>query len=329
MVEEIKIDEKFKESALFDLDFEANKKKSMEYSQANATNADKLASSSEEQEKYYEKQGKDLDSKTSAMRAVESSLNMLKNQDPKLKAQAEAYLSTLINQDAAYIASNDRTEKLHKTGKDKIDLDGSKKSLWGKLKNKAKDFLYPNNVKKTLESQIENLKKDMIANPSTYEWLKECARPEGKSYDSKEKVSFSQLNDVKKEISVRYNNERVDNMHAKESAQRWGENHKLEAATKEATIEAIHQVREKAAKVMEQKAMARDTVGIKDVNANTGVDRLADKAKAMEGMSPQQRLAMRLADMRGTAKEEAKPTVKREMDSNILGKTLGDKVQGG
>ena len=58
-----------------------------------------------------------------------------------------------------------------------------------------------------------------------------------------------------------------------------------------------------------------------------GVDKLADRAKAMEGMTPQQRLAFRMKELRGTKKETAQPVVKRELDSNIMSQKLNNQRQ--
>lgn len=87
-------------------------------------------------------------------------------------------------------------------------------------------------------------------------------------------------------------------------------------------------MRDKAAKEIELRAMARETTGIKDAQANTGVDRLEDKAKMMEGMTPQQRLAFRMSQLRGTAKETpAAPVAPRTVDSNVMNKALESKMR--
>ena len=100
------------------------------------------------------------------------------------------------------------------------------------------------------------------------------------------------------------------------------------AQKNQTTLDAITEVRDKAAKEIELRAEARENIGIKDAQANTGIDRLADKAKAMEGMTPEQRLAFRMSQLRGTAKETpAKPIIKREMDSNIMNKALESKMR--
>ncbi len=326
MTEEIKIDEKFQHKALFDLEFEDSQKRAAEYGKESADFANKQAQYNANKEKEYGERMNELHDQTSSFFGIQSMLKMLEKTNPTLKAQAESYLSDIINKDPRDMSFSER--KKQKAGKEKIDLDGSKKSLWGKLKNKAKNFWYPNNEKKTLESYIADFKKDMEAHPETYDWLKQCARPEGKTYDSKEKVSFSQLYEKSKEIQKHYNNERVAGMNDKERSLQYEEKQKAYAQEKEATIEAIHQVRDKAAKEIEQRATARDTTGIKDAQANTGVDRLADKAKAMEGMTPQERLAFRMSQLRGTSKEEpAKPVQKREADSKLISMSMENKMR--
>lgn len=326
MSEEIKIDEEFQHKALFDLEFEKSQKKSAEFNQSNADFAEKQVQLHAEREKESQKALNDLRSKTSSFFGIQTMLEHLEKYNPTLKAQAEACLFDIINKDPIDRHYSSRNKK--KSGKETIDLDGSKKTLWGKLKNKAKNFWYPNNHKKTMESYIADFKKDMEAHPETYEWLKRCARPEGKSYDSKEKISFSQLYEQSEKMAKYYNNERVDRMIDKDRNAKYAEESKANVQNREATIDAIHQVRDKAAKEIELRAMARETTGIKDAQANTGIDRLEDKAKMMEGMTPQQRLAFRMSQLRGTSKETpAAPATPRTVDSNVMNKALESKMR--
>ena len=59
------------------------------------------------------------------------------------------------------------------------------------------------------------------------------------------------------------------------------------------------------------KIRARENTGINDAKNNTGVDKLAERAKAMEGMSSEQRMAYRVEQLRGTKKPESKPVIKQ------------------
>lgn len=326
MSEEIKIDEEFQQKALFDLEFEKSQKKSAEYNQSHADFAEKEIQHNAEREKASQQALNDLRSKTSSFFGIQSMLELLDKYNPTLKAQAESCLFDIINKDPNDVSYSDRKKK--KSGKESIDLDGSKKTLWGKLKNKAKNFWYPNNHKKTMESYIADFKKDMEAHPETYEWLKRCARPEGKPYDSKEKFSFSQLYEQSEKMSKYYNRERVDRMNDKNRFEKFAEESKARVQNREATIDAIHEVRDKAAKEIELRAFSRETSGIKDIQANTGIDRLEEKAKMMEGMTPQQRLAFRMSQLRGTAKETpAAPAAPRTVDSNVMNKALESKMR--
>lgn len=326
MSEEIKIDDEFRKAALFDLEFEKSQKKSAEFNQSNADFAAQQAQYHAEREKESQQALNDLRSKTSSFFGIQSMLEMLDKYNPTLKAQAEACLFDIINKDPIDRAYSDRKKK--KSGKETIDLDGSKKTLWGKLKNKAKNFWYPNNQKKTMESYIADFKKDMEAHPETYEWLKRCARPEGKSYDSEEKLSFSQLYEQSEKMAKYYNSERVDRMTDKNRNAQYAEESKARVQNREAKIAAIHEVRDKAAKEIELRAFSRETSGIRDIQNNTGVDRLEEKAKMMEGMTPQQRLAFRMSQLRGTAKETpAAPVAPRTVDSNVMNKALESKMR--
>ena len=117
-------------------------------------------------------------------------------------------------------------------------------------------------------------------------------------------------------------------MKAKEYYDKVRSENLTKAQSHEATIDAIHQVRDNAAKEIELRSAARENIGVKDAQANTGVDKLADKAKAMEGMTPEQRLAFRMSQLRGTSKETpTKPVQKRDVDSNVMNKALESKMR--
>lgn len=317
MTEEIKIDEKFQKSALFDLEFERNEAKYAASNHETAESAKESADHNKSIEKEYAEWTNSFSLETDALKKVDNLLGLI--QDPKLKEQATSYLNNLINKDDI-----DLKREQYKNKDKSVDLDGSKKNLWGKLKNKAKNFWRPNNEKKALESKIEALKEDMIKNPRIYDYLKSRAKDD----DPNKKINFNDVAQTRNKDEQVYNDRRVESMLKKESDLRYAETMEQSAQKHEATIEAIHQVRDNAAKEMEQRSTARDTTGIKDTNANTGVDRLAEKAKAMEGLSPEQRLAKRMAEMRGTKKPDApKPVVKREVDSNIMNRTMDNKMR--
>lgn len=176
-----------------------------------------------------------------------------------------------------------------------------------------------------LDWQLRSLKSAIKQNPEAIK-------------DSVNKEQFSLLS-VNKDISekrtaaennvktCRYNSTEADKMVG--GALYFVAHNALKAAKFNKLKETVTKIfnDKEAAKEIEQKSAARESVGIKDAQANTGIDKLADKAKAMEGLTPQQRLAMRMAEMRGTQKEEPKKIIAREMDGNVLGKSLESKLR--
>lgn len=186
----------------------------------------------------------------------------------------------------------------------------------------------PHNLKSQIEKNIAALKQDMLKHPETYEWLKNCARTEKDSANSEEKVSFSQVVNKNREIKKRYSSERADKQTEKQRLQQYEKEQLAQAQSHEAPIDAIHQVRDKAAKEIELRSAARENIGIKDAQANTGTDKLAEREQAMEGMTPQQRLAYRMSQLRGTVEETpAKPVVRREVDPNVMNKAIEGKMR--
>lgn len=327
MTEEIKTDEKFQQAALFDLEFEKRE-------QRFADNYNNSAKFDKEQmelnargEEGSGRNLSDLHKKTSAMIYMDSLLQQAKRTDPALAAQTEAYLDQMINTDMFLIqnSSRKRDEFANKT----VDVDGSKKSLWGKLKNKAKNFWKPFNLKRQIEGCLSEIKQNMVKYPDTYEWLQSCTQTAvGVRGHKNAKISFSQLFKETKEIQGIYNSQRVESMKAKEYYDKVRSENLTKAQSHEATIDAIHQVRDNAAKEIELRSAARENIGVKDAQANTGVDKLADKAKAMEGMTQEQRLAFRMSQLRGTSKETpTKPVQKRDVDSNVMNKALESKMR--
>ena len=267
-------------------------------------------------------EGFKLKENTSSMEKLSVLLEQVRQSDPKLAQQAEQYLSDIINKDWDFSSKYSQDKEKNK----EVDLDGSKRGFWGKLKNKAKNFIKPNNNKSMLESAIADFKRQAIDNPQEIENLKIHARSSEKSGNSSEKVSFSQLFSQRNEFLDQYNAESSRARADKERSLQKAEDYNKSAQNAQQNIDKIHEIRDKTAQEIELRSMARETSGIKDIQANTGIDRLADKAKAMEGMTPEQRLAYRMSLLRGTSKEEAKPVVKREMDSNIMKKTIEGKT---
>lgn len=309
-------EEEFQKRALFDLDFEKSENASMNRNQESSDYSVDAARHMADKEKEYEEKQAEFGAETSALKDVSFFLDLARKTDPKLAQQAEAYLDSFMNKD---FDKEYGRKTFRKKDKEKdVDLDGSKRGFWGKLKNKAKNFWKPGNTKHMLEESIKKLQQQVSEHPETFESLKQMSRPEGKAFDSSEKVSFEQIIGKQKEVATYYNDQRVEAMHAKGNHMKSAQHFESISQSKQATIDKIHEVRDKAAKEIELRSTARDTTGIRDAQANTGVDRLAEKAKQMEGLSPEQRLALRLSQLRGTSKEEPKQTIKREMDSNMM-----------
>lgn len=308
MTEKTNADKEFQQQALFDLDFKKGLERTANDEYRYADDAGKSVSS---YEKDINAQTKGLNQERllgSAIRGVEIAMEGC---SPELRSQVTTYLDNLINK-SHYTLKSERDEQSKP-----IDVDGSKKSLWGKLKNKAKNFLKPFNKKLQIEDAIGRLRDDMIKNPDYYEGLKgEFGH-----------ASFKEISEKHKSTMNMYADRRVDSAIRKNEASHVMEDSLNNANKAQAKVDAINQVRDNAAKEIELKNMARETTGIKDINANTGIDKLAEKAKEMEGLTPAQRLAKRMEMLRGTGKQEQKATVKREIDTQTLNKIMSDKTK--
>lgn len=197
--------------------------------------------------------------------------------------------------------------------------------FFGKMKSKLLGQKQTQEESK-LDRQLRNLQRAIRENPET---VKE-------SVNKDQFALYSLTKEVSEKRVAAENNVKACASRSKEADQKVGgaiytvAHNALKAAKFNKLKESVSKIfgDKEAAKEMEQRSTARDTTGIKDTNANTGVDRLAEKAKAMEGLSPEQRLAKRMAEMRGTKKPDApKPVVKREVDSNIMNRTMDNKMR--
>lgn len=165
--------------------------------------------------------------------------------------------------------------------KPQVDIDGSKKSLWGNLKNKAKNILKPFNAKKSLEADIANLKIALANNPSMLNDIRYTSNSSEHDFPS----SFKDLaakrerlaEDMKKTVYT-FQGQQARNEYAASQTQTKIQSH-------ENTLENISEVRDKAAQEMKLRSEARENAGIKDVQANSGIDKLAEKAEAMKSMT--------------------------------------------
>lgn len=72
------------------------------------------------------------------------------------------------------------------------------------------------------------------------------------------------------------------------------------------------------------KNKAKENIGVNDIQNTTGVDKLAERAKAMEGMSSEQRMAYRVEQLRGTKKPESKPVTKSTL-ANVTAREVSSR----
>ena len=319
------VSEEFKNQALFDI--------GMKYDlQMQANRASNKGQEIEWEAEHYKNEGQlntisaELQKKrTAALKRVETELKLIS--DPQVKKQAEAYLNNLFSKPIEGAGPEDlpsvqdkAREKAEKEAA-KIDLDGSKKTLWGRLKNKAKNFLKPHNPKLRLEEAIAKLQVEMAVEAPTYNQLRQQSIEKG-GISSFENITKNNNNTIESFLS-KASEARIKSDKIKETAQPYFQAQKEAEAQMEARLE----VRDNAAKEIELRSAAREGIGIKDIEANSGVDKLADRAKAMEGMTPQQRLAFRMKELRGTKQESPQPVVKREVNSNIMSQKLNNQRQ--
>lgn len=197
-------------------------------------------------------------------------------------------------------------------------------SFFGKMKSKLLGQKQTQEESK-LDRQLRNLQRAISKNPET---VKESVNKDQFAlYSLTKEISEKRVN-AENNVKVCASNSKLAEKEVNGAIYSVAHS-ALKAAKFNKLKESVSKIfgDKEAAKEIEQRSVARDTVGIKDAQANTGVDRLTDKAKAMEGLTPQQRLALRMAEMRGTKKEEPKKAIAREMDSNILGKNLESKLR--
>lgn len=293
-------DEEFTTRALFDLDFEKGIQQSVDYNKGIQDFIQSEIEKDKKSEKEAAKKQDVFNKETKAFAIFETTLSNIS--DPKLKAQATSYVETMFNKINDVIKPKLPTE---------IDIDGSKKTLWGKIKNRIKNFTKPFNEKRRLESAISNLASAINKNPETYGWLADLSKNEN-GYVKLDNIS--QKYKVSKDL---YNSERSRALFSKEKNMRSEQKYATIINEREQKIEAIHQVRDNAAKEIELRMEARDNLGLS--NMSSGTDKLAEKAEKMKNMTPQERLAHRMAEMRGTKKQETpKPAKQTTIDTNAM-----------
>lgn len=259
-----------------------------------AKNKDRLKSA-ELEEATFKNMTKDI-------KYCDEYIQLLKNGDSKVYSAAISEFHKIINNK---IPQSEVTSI--ETGKKaKINLSG--KSLFGNVKRKVKNFLYPNNAQKRVEEALSTMKENMVKNPEFKEFVMSFKDLENISY----KDFMNSISSYETKLSKDVSASRSD---VYNSDYRIGFN--------QANLDHIQEVKDNAARDIEIKKQARENIGITDAQANTGIDKLAERAKAMDGMSAEERMKFRLEQLRGTKNPENKPVKKTTIDPRSIDNTRG------
>lgn len=236
---------------------------------------------------------------TKDIKYCDECIQSLNNGDSKVYSAAISEFDKIINNK---IPKNEVTSI--ETGKKaKVNLSG--KSLFGNVKRKVKNFLYPNNAQKRVEEALSTMKESMVKNPEFNKFVMIIRAEKNISYEDFMKgISFYKelLSKNKKNVH------NIDNC----------------IGYNKAILDHIQEVKDNAARDIEIKKQARENIGITDAQANTGIDKLAERAKAMDRMSAEERMKFRREQLRGTKNPENKHVKKRTIGPRSItrGKSL-------
>ena len=174
----------------------------------------------------------------------------------------------------------------------KVDLDGSQKTFFGRLKNKVNNFLKPHNPKKMMEQEIAKFKIALVQDPAM---LDDIA---GGGYGAAKLKDFKSLAQIRDNTDKHYRETALQASLSEKEANDFAQERHAKAQSAQNNVDAIR---------IELKAQARENLGI--TNNEQGTDALAARAEAMKDMTPKQRLAFRLSQLRGTAKKQPQAKV--------------------
>lgn len=243
------------------------------------------------------------------IKTVQAKLKNYLDKNPKKAPELQAYISDIIKS-AAQGKEPEMKNPLEPKGffgKTKAFLFGRKIGIEGT----------------GLETAMSSLQSTLKRNPDAVKGNKDFSLD---SFGKKIESNLKEASDnVKRNTNARENAK--GSLEATEKAVARGAFHVAKFNKLKDTVSKLFSDKE-AAKEIALKSMARDTTGIKDINANSGVDKLAEKAKAMEGMTAGQRLEQRMSQLRGMAKEEPKKAAARSMDSNMAKRAMDNKTRG-
>ncbi len=280
-----------KEEILYDDHLEALYKSSIERDEP-------LLKSSTEDLENADKEFSEFRNMTKEINYLKDDMEFLKKENPKAFSAAISEFCKIVNKE---IPASEATS-IQKGKKAKVNLNG--KSLLGNIKRKVKNFLRPNNTQKRVEGLLSEMKEKMVKDPEYRNFI-------GRG----DKVSYNEFMN-----SMSLHEKNIDKNRSNALHRLALNEHTI--GSHQAIIDHFQEVKDNAAKEIETKMQARENIGIKDAQANTGVDKLAERAKAMEGMSSEQRMAYRLEQLRGTKKPESKPVKQTTLDPKVAERAI-------
>ena len=296
-------DKAFAEKALYDIDFVKGTEWSYNHATAEsekfdgyAADHEKLAQEAAAKQAQYAAKTGPIEDISFALKSTEA---MAKYSDPKdshfnyvaIAAGANKVLDNLVE----HGLSDKMRQDILAGKKPEVDLDGSKKTRWGRFKNKVKNFLKPNNPKKAMEENIAKFMVAMAKNPDMVSDVKY----QMSSTEHETAHNFKDLAAKRDRFAADYNSTKAYWSFAKDRAAGISAKEGKKAESFQSKLQAIGKVRDDAGKKIDLKRQARRNVGIVDAQKNSGRDVLAEKAEKMKNMTPQQRLAMRMSEMKG------------------------------
>lgn len=260
--------------------------------------------------KYNTERFKNADKELSEFERMTKQINWcsedmerLKDIDPKAYKEAVSEFEKIINNKIP----EKEAKRIQKGKKAKVNL--SNKSLLGKLKKNIRK-LWRGSIQDVVEDRLSTLKMMMVKNPKFKNYVDGFL-----DVSSLKDISYKEFTDNVSTREKYIKKERSDALSRVSDIE-------YSNGINQARIDYIEEVKDNAAKEIETKMHARENIGIKDAQANTGVDKLAERAKAMEGMSSEQRMAYRLEQLRGTKKPESKPVKQTTLDPKVAARAV-------
>ncbi|MBR1605429.1 MAG: hypothetical protein IJ660_04915 [Alphaproteobacteria bacterium] len=274
------------------------------YHNSEAQYWDEQKNRSENKKQEYQKYDAEWNSRTAPLKKMSNALSEAEEQ-AELCAGFTTKLKPMYDAPAIYSSSVKMLDDIVKHGLSwqdiadieagktpKVDLDGSQKTFFGRLKNKINNFWKPNNPKKRMEQEIAKFKIALVKDP---EMLDDLA---GGGYGAARLKDFKSLAQIRDVTDKYYRKTALQASLNEKEANEFAQDHHAKVQKAQNNVDAIR---------IELKAQARENLGI--TNNEQGIDALAARADAMKDMTPKQRLAFRLSQLRGTAKKQPQAKV--------------------